>query len=180
MKIKKPYFVVSLILILTSIASVFYVRSSQEVQVEAMDMSFDGATLAVSVMRYRNAVWTPVPQIVDLRRLIRLYELSTWKYRDIEIHAVAESIAFSPDGNLLATGHRDGLVLLWDVENEQVGQTLKGHTDPIWSLDFSLDNAYLASAGTADGTAKVWEVPSGGVDCYYQTRRLGNFGQFFS
>ncbi len=160
MKIEKHYFVVSLILILVSTAVVSCVRSSQEAQVEALDMSSDGATLAVSVMRYRNAL-SPVPEIVDVRRLIRLYELSTWKYRDIEIHAVAEAIAFSPDGNLLATGHRDGLIMLWDVENEQVVKTLKGHTDPIWSLDFSLDNAYLTSAGTADGTAKVWALPSG-------------------
>jgi WD40 repeat protein len=38
------------------------------------------------------------------------------------------SVAFSPDGKLLATGDVDGLIRLWQVATSQQLLTLKGHT----------------------------------------------------
>jgi WD40 repeat protein len=39
-------------------------------------------------------------------------------------HEVVLSCAFSPDGQILATGARDGLVLLWDMSTYQCKTTL--------------------------------------------------------
>jgi WD40 repeat protein len=69
------------------------------------------------------------------------------------------SLAFSPNGQL-ASGHRAGDIILWNMESGQVLRNLQGHKDPIVSLAFSPDGSYLAS-GSYDSTAKIWEVETG-------------------
>lgn len=133
--------------------------ASPSVHIEDIDISSDSETLAVSLWSSR-----PDPSsfndITDVRYWIRLYELDTWHYRDVRIPDRAWSIVFSPDGSLLATGHRNGTINLWDIENGRAEIKLAAHNDTVRSLDFSADNRYLASAGV-DGSAKVWVVSSG-------------------
>jgi len=43
------------------------------------------------------------------------------------------------------------------VENQELIETYKSHTKPVWSLSFSRDGETLAS-GSADETIKVWPV----------------------
>ena len=71
----------------------------------------------------------------------------------------AHSVAFSPDGAILASVF-DGDVILWDVAAETHSATLSGHTDFVGSVTFSPDGATLAS-GSGDGTAKLWDLSTG-------------------
>ncbi|MEU1035486.1 WD40 repeat domain-containing protein [Streptomyces mirabilis] len=68
------------------------------------------------------------------------------------------SVAFSPDGRLVAASGYDKTVRLWDVSTHApVGEPLTGHTDMIRSVKFSPDGRLLATAGV-DGTVRLWDV----------------------
>jgi WD40 repeat protein len=68
-------------------------------------------------------------------------------------------VAFSPDGQKLASSSRDGKVVLWDWTGSslQNPQTLSGHNVPVLSVIFSPDGRQLASAGT-NGSIILWNV----------------------
>ena len=55
-------------------------------------------------------------------------------------------VAFSPDGEILASGSLDKTVRLWDVHRRKLKATLKGHVDRVGALAFSPDGKMLASA----------------------------------
>jgi WD40 repeat protein len=73
-----------------------------------------------------------------------------------------DSIAFSPDGKVLASGiggqWKPGKIILWDTATgQQIGQPLTGHTDRVSSLTFSPDGKILAS-GSWDKLIILWDV----------------------
>jgi WD40 repeat protein len=74
-----------------------------------------------------------------------------------------DSIAFSQDGRLLATGGADGTVRVWDVPSSlSTGQgkelvSLEGHSGGIRDLAFNGDGSRLATVCN-DGTARLWDI----------------------
>lgn len=69
----------------------------------------------------------------------------------------AVDVALSPDGTLIATGHKDRIVRLWDGRTGRPRQTLAGHTGWVRRIAFSPDGQLVASASD-DGTMMLWEV----------------------
>ena len=67
-------------------------------------------------------------------------------------------VAFSPDGQTLASGSWDKTIRLWDVHSQRQIATLTGHSDWVWSVAFSPDGRTLASGGL-DKTIKLWRAP---------------------
>jgi WD40 repeat protein/serine/threonine protein kinase len=75
-------------------------------------------------------------------------------------NARVTTMAFSPDGNRLASGSFDKTVKVWDSANGKELRTLQGHSNWIMTVTFSPDGTRLAS-GSSDQTVKVWEESSG-------------------
>ncbi len=69
----------------------------------------------------------------------------------------AITLALSPDGSLVASGHRDGTIDLIDAHTRELRGTLHGHKGGIRGLDFSPSGDQLVSVGT-DGTIRLWSV----------------------
>ncbi len=84
-----------------------------------------------------------------------------------EASTTALSLAFSPDGSLLASGDYDNSVTLWDVGTRQrIGSRLRstnlwvtpGKFSPwIQSIVFSPDGEWIAT-GSHDQTVRLWDI----------------------
>ena len=70
------------------------------------------------------------------------------------------SVAFSPDGKVIASGSSDNTIKLGDVATGKQLRSLAGNTDGVRSVAFSRNGQVIAS-GDGDSTIKLWEVATG-------------------
>lgn len=95
--------------------------------------------------------------------IVRLWDARTGEQRTNFIGHIAPvvALAFSPDGNTLASGSfRE--IRLWDLTLEQTHRAtvLHGHRDMVTTLAFSPDSKTLASTSFY-GTVLLWDVQTG-------------------
>lgn len=93
---------------------------------------------------------------------IKLWNINTGK----EIRSLKEnpsviinSIAFSPDGKILAAGKSDKSIKLWDIEQGKEIEVLNGHAGSVTYLCFSPNGKLLSSSDV--NTIKIWDVTNG-------------------
>jgi len=67
------------------------------------------------------------------------------------------SVAFSPDGSLIASGNWEDGLKIWNAQNGSEIFTLEGHMSGINELYFSPDGAWLVTAHV-DEIVRVWDV----------------------
>jgi WD40 repeat protein len=69
-------------------------------------------------------------------------------------------VAWSPDGQRIATASGDRTARIWDAETGSEHAVLHGHHDWIEGVAWSLDSKRVATA-SYDGTARIWEAETG-------------------
>ena len=89
------------------------------------------------------------------------------------------SVAFSPNGKMLASVSWDQTVRLWNVDTKQLLHTLTGHTSNVLSVAFSPDGQTLASASW-DGTIRLWNPNTGKLKRTLTEHRAGVASVAFS
>ncbi|KIJ12655.1 hypothetical protein PAXINDRAFT_30748, partial [Paxillus involutus ATCC 200175] len=79
----------------------------------------------------------------------------------IEIGRRSNSICFSPDGTKLASGHRDAMIRVFDVENgDLILGPIEGHEASVQSVVWSLDGSRLFTA-SLDRSIRFWDSETG-------------------
>lgn len=61
---------------------------------------------------------------------------------------------------IVASGGNDNSVRIWDSETGECMRILDGHSEPVWSVAWSLDGRRIAS-GSADRTIRIWDTDNG-------------------
>ena len=94
-------------------------------------------------------------------RRVRLWDVSTGEITAVFVghRSGVTSMAYSPNGEILASGSDDTTIKLWDVSTEEIITTFEGHRSQVTSVAFSPDGAMLASSGAyPDNTIRLWDI----------------------
>ena len=117
-------------------------------------------------LAWRSAPTVTFWRMADNDQSVKVWDATTGR-RVHTLHghsAAANAVAFSPDGQTLASAGDDKTVKLWNVATGQELLTLKGHVAPVYSVAFSPDGRKLASVGgdyRHPGEARVWDPLTG-------------------
>ncbi len=125
-------------------------------KIVSLAFSPDGQTLASGSVSIRT------------EKTILLWDIETgsskdftdpdWTERQYKYEAkVASSLAFSPDGQALASGMKLGDILLWETATGAKKKTLRGHSESVSHISFGADGQTLISA-SYDGTILIWDL----------------------
>ena len=139
-------------------------RELAGVQDGVAEFDYDGTLPAVEGPTLSNPPVHPIRvQVVDTDGnaysvFAVLFEISSNHITRFDGHKSAvNSVSFSPDGTMLASGSHDETIKLWDVETDENIATLKGHKGSVNSVSFSPDGTMLAS-GAWDYTIRLWDI----------------------
>jgi WD40 repeat protein len=123
----------------------------------SLAFSPDGHTLAIST----NIGATWLMNLTNLGHLAVARRLASSLTLPASLTGFFPSVAFSPDGRILATINGNGTVSLWNVTSParatEIGKPLTASPSRILSVAFSPDGHTLAT-GAYDGTTWLWNV----------------------
>jgi len=113
----------------------------------AIVSSADGKTIAVAISGDSRVTLWDVPK----------QKLKRYLYGHTR---TVDSLDFSPDGRMLASGSRDGTVKLWNARTGQLQRTIQSSNSQVKAVAFSPDSRRLAVGGSGRGNAiELWRVP---------------------
>ncbi|MEM9089172.1 MAG: TIR domain-containing protein [Cyanobacteria bacterium P01_F01_bin.53] len=101
---------------------------------------------------------------INLNRVRQLIEPSAFELQQtLRGHsAPVTQLVWFHDGNTLASGGLDNIVLVWDANNGTLKKVLQGHDGPVLAIALTPDEKFLISA-SEDTTLKIWDIAAGRV-----------------
>lgn len=84
--------------------------------------------------------------------------------------AEVRTVAFSPDGRVLASGSADATIKLWEPRTGRLIRTLRGPRGTVASVEFSPDGAWLLASGD-DGMVRLFDTRTWAVRRSWQVAR---------
>ncbi|KAK9762297.1 cross-pathway control WD-repeat protein cpc2 [Basidiobolus ranarum] len=123
------------------------------------NLTENGHSEWVSCVRFSPNPANPVIVSAGWDKLVKVWDLSKCKIRTNHIGhtGYVNTITISPDGSLCASGGKDGVVMLWDLNDGKHLYSLEAG-DEINALIFS-PNRYWLCAATSSGI-KIWDLES--------------------
>jgi len=91
------------------------------------------------------------------------------------------AVAYSPDGQLLATSGSDGSgdgiadLRIWNLSTSELLNKLEGHTASVTKVAFNPDGRILVSNSWLDGSVRLWDVATGDVLKVLEQNQSDNF-----
>ena len=136
------------------------------VKINSIAFSPDGKTLASGSCQEKNEDYDCVKGDIKLWNLETEEEISSLEGHSNEVN----SVAFSPDGKILASGSCEeekdyscikGDLKLWNIETKQIIKSFIGLTNSVNLIVFSPDSKTIASLGEYEDTIKLWDTQTG-------------------
>ncbi|NOY41842.1 MAG: protein kinase [Planctomycetes bacterium] len=130
----------------------------------------DGKNIATAAYDRRVLLWNPDDVVpVDIARRLDKQSDPPAPFSELSKHeGPVRSVAFSPDGNSVASGGQDNVVRIWHLPSNQESKVLRGHASHVRDCVFSPNSQQLLSA-SRDGLVKLWQPAT-----YHETITLGN------
>ena len=146
--------------------SAMSIRTDQDGSI-ALALSHDGKRIASSGWDKTIKLWDvdSASEIVSIGQAEKkatsralLYKGDISGYR-VALSGIVGSLAFSPDGGQIVSGHWSGEIKIWDASTGKQLKVFEAHKNEIESIAFSPDGTQIVSGG-GDKTIRLWDVMS--------------------
>ena len=97
-------------------------------------------------------------------RTVKVWNTRDWsEIGDLKVRGrtSVNSVAFSQDGRWLAAGSEDDTVTLWNASTWQEARVLKGHSSPVYAVEFLSDGDRLRSSDSS--SIRIWKIDTGAL-----------------